>query len=150
MFVHSRAQPTTGAPATAASPAAIRLSPRVGMTPALRMNQASVRTAASGPELKASWFTSLHLWASEQNPNESQHRLCGSAPRHFPEPVLPRLLPSPSSPKPRLRWRKKGASAILPPANHAGLLRLTSSDRARGRWDTRPQPGLGDYSLKAA
>lgn len=144
-FVHYGAQPTAGAPATARRPPA-----PVGMTPVFKMNQAPKRAAASGPQLQASRSKAPHLWASEQNPNVSQHRLCGSAPRHFPEPVLPHPLPSPSSPKPGLRWKEMGASAILPPANHAGLPRLTWSDSARGWRDTRTQPGLGGYLLKPA
>jgi len=153
VFVCYRAQPTTGAPATATLPTEIRPSALPGMTSVFEMNQASKHAAASWPSLKASWFKPLHLWVSEQNPNGSQRCLCGSAPRHFPEPMLPHPLLSPSSPKPRadrLGWGKNGASAVFPPANPTGLLWLTSSDRARGRRDARTQPGLGHYVLKPA
>lgn len=47
--VHYGAQPTTGAPATAALPAELRLSASVGMTPEFKMNQAAKHAAASGP-----------------------------------------------------------------------------------------------------
>lgn len=48
-FVRYGAQPTTGAPATAALPTEIRLSALVGMMPAFKMNQASKHAAASWP-----------------------------------------------------------------------------------------------------